>query len=191
MGNNDFNSSGDFYNTDTPDNGFSSSDGFFESDTPAAAGPADNTASSVPNFFEDPAQGAYEIPNRIPQGLDYLGFTELDEVKKESGRMKTAGILCLVSAGITCLLGVAFGQYGIFIDAAVVAVLGLLIMLRKSFVASVLLGVYAAINAVTSIMASGHLGGWLIILAAIYSIFASWTLRKAWKQYQETGSFTV
>lgn len=181
MGNNDFNSN-DFFNTDTPDDFNTKADDF---NTGA------DSAAPVPDFFTDPGQGNYAVPNPIPQDLDYLSFTQLDQVKKEAGRMKTAGILCLVSAGITCLLGVAFGQYGIFIDAAVVAVLGLLIMLRKSFVASVLLGVYAAINAVTSIMASGHLGGWLIILAAIYSIFASWTLRKAWKQYQETGSFTV
>lgn len=191
MENNDFNSSGDFYNTDTPDNGFSSSDGFFESDTPAAAGPADNTASSAPNFFEDPAQGAYEIPNRIPQGLDYLGFTELDEVKKESGRMKTAGILCFVSAGITALLGIFLGYYSIFLDVAILVILGFFIMKRKSFVASVLLCVYAGLNVIVSLMQDGSIGGVVVIIAAAYSIFASMKLRKAWKEYQQTGSFTV
>ena len=191
MGSSDINDNGDFFNTDTSDNGFSSSDSFFESDTPAAAGPAENTASSVPNFFEDPGQGAYEIPNRIPQGLDYLGFTELEEVKKEAGRMKTAGILCFVSAGVTALLGLFLGYYSIFLDVAILVILGFFIMKRKSFVASVLLCVYAAFNVIVSLMQDGSIGGVIVIIAAAYSIFASWKLRKAWKEYQQTGSFTV
>lgn len=177
MENNEFNSSSDFFSTDPQD----------------VVNTEENSAAPTPNFFEDPGQGNYTIPdpNPIPQNLDYLAFTQLEQVKKESGRMKTAGILCLVSAGITCLLGVVVGQYGIFLDAVIVAVLGLLIMIRKSFVASILLAVYAAINAIVSIMQSGRLGGWIIILAAVYSVFASWNLRKAWKEYQQTGSFTV
>jgi len=37
----------------------------------------------------------------------------------------------------------------------------------------------------------GSIGGVIVIIAAAYSIFASWKLRKAWKEYQQTGSFTV
>ena len=70
-------------------------------------------------------------------------------------------------------------------------ILGFFIMKRKSFVASVLLCVYAAFNVIVSLMQDGSIGGVIVIIAAAYSIFASWKLRKAWKEYQQTGSFTV
>ena len=44
---------------------------------------------------------------------------------------------------------------------------------------------------IPGIMYVGSIGGVIVIIAAVYSIFASMKLRKAWKEYQQTGSFTV
>ena len=74
----------------------------------------------------------------------------------------------------------------VLIDVAALIVLGLLIQLKLSFPASIVLLAYSVINTILSIV-MGRPGGWLVVLVSAYAVYFGNKLNKAYKEYQATG----
>ena len=65
--------------------------------------------------------------------------------------------------------------------------MGLIIQLRKSFVASIALLAYSIFNVIVILVTTQTFGGWLILAAGIYAIASTYKLNKAFKNYLATG----
>ena len=77
--------------------------------------------------------------------------------------------------------------YTSLIDAAIMLGLGLAIHLAQSRVCSILLCVYGVINTIFVFLSSGIFGGWLILVAAIYAIVATFQYQSVWNKYSKSG----
>ena len=115
-------------------------------------------------------------------------FIKLPHLKKENTTALSASILCYAVAALELLL-VFMGEYPgtVIIDVILVAALGLIIHLTKSFAASIVLLIYGIINVIYYIAVYGRLGGWLIFIVGIMAVIATGKINKSWKMYKENG----
>ena len=135
-----------------------------------------------------PVQGNYQPYGAAPQpkATSIKEFLKLSENKKMRRELNSCAIICYVCAGITLILGLFVLQnpYSL-IDVALLIGLGLGIHLARSRVCAVTLCAYAAVNMIITFIESGRFGGYLILIAGIYSIVYTFKLNKLWTQYQQ------
>ena len=117
-------------------------------------------------------------------------FSKLEAMKKVRKNITGAGIVCYVSAVLTLIMGMIGGNILVIVDVISLIVLGLFIHLKLSYPASIILLVFSVVNVVLSFL-SGAPGGWLLIVAGVYSIIACRKLDKAYKEYLATGMLPV
>ena len=70
------------------------------------------------------------------------------------------------------------------LDVIVILVLGLLIQLKQSRVCAVLLLAYSLFNTVVSIVTTGSVGGWLLIIAGAYAVKSTFALEKEYQAFR-------
>lgn len=126
-------------------------------------------------------------PYGYPQKLSKKEFLRHPNLKKCSGNLKASAIILYVCAVISLALGVFINNYAVIVDVVIIVGLGLGIQLAQSRVCAILICVYAVINVIYVSMSSGRAGGYLILIAAIDAIIATFQFQKAWKEYQKTG----
>ena len=114
-------------------------------------------------------------------------FMNLPAMEKQKKSALSSAYICYFCAVITLIVGVVGGDFPI--DAIILAVLGVIIHFKKSFIASVVLLAYSIFNFIVCIFLLGTVGGWLIIAAGVYAVMATNKINKAYKNYCNTGVF--
>lgn len=101
----------------------------------------------------------------------------------------TAAVLAYLSTAVTtaaALIGNLAEGITIFslIDAAILLTLGLLIHLKFSRVAAILLLLYGAFNCVFMSVVSGQLAGYFGVLAGVLAVIGAFGCAKDWRRYR-------
>ena len=133
------------------------------------------------------APDASDVPAPVaaPRASTREEFLQLPENAKMKKEIKSSAIIAYVCAGITLLLSVIVGgSYLSLIDVVILVALGLLIHLKQSKAAAVILLVYSVINVIVTLITAHRLGGYLIVIAGVYATIYAFKLDKAWKEYQ-------
>lgn len=126
-------------------------------------------------------------PYGFSQKLTKKEFLHHPNLKKIRSNINSSAIILYVAAVLTSVLGLVDGNYFILIDIALLVGLGLGIHLAQSRVCAIIACVYSAFNVIITVVTTGSVGGWLVLVAAIYAIIATFQFQKAWKEYQQTG----
>lgn len=102
--------------------------------------------------------------------------------------LRGAAIILYVCAGLTFIVnGIIQMNLCVVIDVILIAGCALGIQLAKSRICAILILIYSCINSIVTMVISGRPAGVLIILAAFYSVTATFNYHKLWKSYQDTG----
>ena len=139
------------------------------------------------NAPQYPYGNPYAAPNQVPQGMNKHDFYHSPLCKKYRGNIIASSVIIYICVGINLLLIAFLQNYTSLIDAAIMLGLGLAIHLAQSRVCSILLCVYGVINTIFVFLSSGKFGGWLILVAAIYAIVATFQYQSAWNKYSKSG----
>ena len=139
------------------------------------------------NAPQYPYGNPYAAPNQVPQGMNKHDFYHSPLCKKYRGNIIASSVIIYICVGINLLLIAFLQTYTSLIDAAIMLGLGLAIHLAQSRVCSILLCVYGVINTIFVFLSSGKFGGWLILVAAIYAIVATFQYQSAWNKYSKSG----
>ncbi len=156
---------------------------------------------------QQPAASQYGAPVQQPAAQEYppmqqpaapvqpalLSRAEFDQhplVKKCRGNILGSAIVMYICAAITLLATVLLANnlFGL-IDVAILAGLGLGVQLGRSRVCAVIACVYSVINMLITLITTHQVGGYLMVIAAIYAVLSTFQYAKAWKTYQLTGQF--
>ena len=131
-------------------------------------------------YMSQPAQ-----PRALTKS-EFLGLPENAQLKKT---IKSSAVILYVCAAITGLAGFLVLDSGalILLDVAIMAGLGLGIHLKQSKGCAIALLIYSVVSCVLTIISTGKVSGWLIIIAGIYAVSATFKLDKQWKQYRQQG----
>lgn len=109
-------------------------------------------------------------------------------MSKVSKNINASAIMMYIVAGITLLANVIYAGNALgLLDVFVVIGMGLGIQLAQSRACAVVAAVYSVINCIVTIIMTGVPGGWLIIVASIYAVIATFKFNEAWDNYQRTG----
>ena len=114
-------------------------------------------------------------------------FLKQPECKKCAGNITGSAITLYICAGLTLVLNVIAGNILALLDILLIVGLALGIHLAQSRVCAILVLAYAIYNTVYMIITTGKVGGYLIIIAAVYAVMATFQFQKAWKNYQQNG----
>lgn len=106
--------------------------------------------------------------------------------KKDKGNIRAAAILGYICAGATLLLGVLMQNYFIIIDVAIILGLSLGIHLAQSRVCAVLILIYSLINVIFSLLATGQISGWWLIIVGVCGIIGTFDFHKNYQNYLAT-----
>lgn len=137
----------------------------------------------------DPAKTHFPLPDpalsidrqNVSKSI-YCSNLASDKVRKG---IKSSAIICYICAALTGVMGVLlFESAFVLIDSIVLIVLGVLIQVKQSRAAAVILLAYSLINCISTLIANGSLGGWLIIIAGVYAVKCTFALDKEYKEYQ-------
>ena len=137
--------------------------------------------------FNNAQQNPYDAPNQVPQGMSKHDFYHSPLCKKYRGNIIASSVIIYICVGINLLLIAFLHTYTSLIDVAIMLGLGLAIHLAQSRVCSILLCVYGVINTIYVFLSSGTFGGWLILVAAIYAIVATFQYQSVWNKYSKSG----
>ena len=143
-----------------------------------------------PNFAQQPyPQGQPNFAQQpYPQKLSKREFLHHPNLKKCCSNIKGSAITLYVCAVITAILSIfVLGNIFAIVDVAIVVGLGLGIHLGQSRVCAIICLVYAAFTFIYMTIENGRASGYLILIAAIYAVIATFQFQKAWKEYQLTG----
>lgn len=137
----------------------------------------------------DPAKAHFPLPDptfsidrqNVPKSL-YFSNLASDKVRK---RIKFSAAACYVCAAITGLAALVLpDSYLMLIDSIVLIVLGVLIRVKQSRAAAVILLAYSLINSVFTFVETGTFGGWFVLAAGVLGVWATFALDKEYKQYR-------
>lgn len=109
-------------------------------------------------------------------------YTQYAE-KKDKGNIRAAAILGYICAGATLLLGVLMQNYFIVIDVAIILGLSLGIHIAKSRACAVAILVYSLINVIFSLLATGQISGWWLVIVGVVGIIGTFHFHKAYQSY--------
>ena len=145
---------------------------------PPAAGQAQPGTSGCP------APGMPDIPpiavdRSLPKGL-YCSTLASDRVRKD---IRNSAIACYVCAAVTGVVAM-LGSLTMLLDVIVILALGLLIHLKQSRACAVLLLAYSLVNTVISLLSTGSVGGWLLIIAGVYAVKSTFALEKEYQAFR-------
>lgn len=128
----------------------------------------------------NPTAPSAAMENRDISKSEFCRNHAPDKVRKN---IRACGILCYVSAVVTAVLA-ALVSPTMFLDAAIVLVLGLLIHLKQNRVCAVLLLIYGIFSCVVVFLSTGRFTGWLIILAGVFAVIYTFQLEKMYREFR-------
>lgn len=153
------------------------------SNCPTCGAPA---ALGQPGMQGQPYGGGmgYASPNMTKK--EFLNHPNL---KKTKSGISSAAILAYICGVITFAASFLLTDAGMFaiVDLIILVGLGLGIHLAQSRVCSIILLLYSIFSVVSGLIANGTPSGYLILIAAIDAVIATFRFQKAWKNYQSTG----
>lgn len=137
--------------------------------------------------WDNPAGNPYVTPRAQ---LTQKEFYRHGAMSKIRGNIIVCAVIAYISAATTFLVNVLFVQYffGI-VDVLLLLGLGLGIQLGKSRACAIVLLVYSVINMLFSLVTTGRLGGYLVVICGVYAVISTFQFQKAWKEYETTGSY--
>ena len=98
--------------------------------------------------------------------------------------IRSSAILCYVCAVLSVLYELsAMGTLYSLLDASIMVLMGVLIHTIQSRVAAVILLIYSVVNLIVAWVGTGSPGGWLIIVAGIAAVHATFSLNREYKDY--------
>lgn len=107
--------------------------------------------------------------------------------KRDRGNIRAAAILGYICAGATLLLGLLVQNYFVIIDVVLILGLSLGVHIAKSRACAVLLLIYAIINLVISLLATGRITGWWMIIVGICGIMGTFNFYKDYQKYLQSN----
>ena len=141
----------------------------------------DTQVAPAPEYYAVQTQAADEYPRARTKSE----FLKLPENQAYRSSIKSAGIVCYVSAGLTLLVGFLLDTFPYnLLDVMILVGLGLGIHLGKSRVCAILLCAYATLSALISISQNGKISGIIVIMAGVYAVVNTFKAESAWKNYQ-------
>lgn len=115
-------------------------------------------------------------------------FNHHPSIRKYNGNLIGACCILYFCAAITLIVNVLlYGNIFSFVDFSIILGLTLGIHLAKSRVCAIILTCYAGINMLYMIITMGMLGGWLIVVGAVYALIITFMYQNSWKRFQQTG----
>ena len=116
-------------------------------------------------------------------------FLRHPNLKKTKSGITSAAILAYICGVLTFGVSLLLTDTGMFalIDLVLLVGLGLGIQLGQSRACSIILLIYSAFSVISGLIASGSPSGYLVLIAAIDAVIATFRFQKAWKDYQNTG----
>ncbi|MDP4132924.1 MAG: zinc ribbon domain-containing protein [Bacillota bacterium] len=141
-------------------------------------------SDSRPDGYDSGTNGNSSAEPRLNR-QEFINLYVPESIKKSA---KNSAILGYICSGITVLLALYTNNYFIIFDALIIVGLCLGIQLSYSFVCSVVLLSYSVVNVIYFLVTTGKPGGWLIILAGIYSFNSLLKVHKMFKEYKLTGN---
>lgn len=142
--------------------------------------PSCGTVQKEDRPWGNPAAPAAAMENRDISKAEFCRNYAADKTRKN---IRGAAILCYICAVVTAVVAIMFAPL-MLIDATVVLVLGLLIHLKQSRVCSVILLVYGVISFVITLLSSGKITGWLIVLAGVFAVIYTFRLDKEYQAFR-------
>lgn len=115
---------------------------------------------------------------------EFLHHPNMDKCRKNINGSATTLYACAV---LSLVVGIIFSSFSVVIDVALIVGLGLGIHLAQSRVCAILICIYGAINTITITITNGRPGGYLIMIAAVCAVIATFQFQKAWDNYKKTG----
>lgn len=142
--------------------------------------PSCGTAQKADQPWGNPTAPAAAVENRDISKTEFCRNYAADKTRKN---IRGAAILCYICTVVTAVFGIMFNPF-MLIDAAVILVLGLLIHLKQSRVCSVLLLVYGVVSFLITLLSSGRMTGWLIVLAGVFAVIYTFRLDKEYQAFR-------
>lgn len=146
-------------------------------DTDNAAAPAAPAAPEAPVYAEASVQRP--APKNLKEFV--LQFCDV-KTRKE---IKAAWIILYVAAGIS--LAYALMMKIPPIDAVILALIATWMMLTYSPASAIVALVFAVGEFVLTLATTGTVGGWLVIIAAVFAVIYIFKANKHYKNYLATG----
>ncbi len=158
-----------------------------------AAAPESVPPQAAPPDSQKTAKNRAPDPATAPDGLSRRRF--LSAYSAGAKLCVTAAVLAYISAGVTAvasLVGNVAEGISTFslIDAAILLTLGLLVHLKFSRVAAVLMLLYGAFNCVYMTVVNGQFAGYFGLLAGILAVIGAFGCAKDWRNYRLRQSGT-
>ena len=111
--------------------------------------------------------------------------------KKALLDVRSGVTLCWICAVITLALGLYLGAYSALIDVALLGGLALWLQKSKSRVCAWVITALGAYNTISSIISTGMLSGWWVLLAGIAAVIGANKLHKEYQAFVQDGTIPV
>lgn len=110
--------------------------------------------------------------------------------KKDKGNIQAAVICAFIIVAVNLLLGIIAKNYFVLIDVLLIGGLALGIQIGKSRVCAVLLLAYSVISLLFTLILTGRVTGWWVVLVGICAVRGTFTLHKDYKEYLQSDNQT-
>lgn len=135
----------------------------------------------------NPQPYAQGQPYGFSQKLTKKEFLRHPNLKKTRSNVIASAVILYICAAFTAAMGYVGGNLFTLLDVILLLGLGLGIQLAQSRVCAIVVCIYAVYNVIVAVITTGTFGGWLILIAAIDAVTATFQFRKVWNEYQQTG----
>ncbi len=123
------------------------------------------------------------VETAVPKLLTMKEYLKLPENKKLKSNITSSAVICYICSALTLIVSILGNPFGI-LDVAIVLACGILIQTIYSRAAAIVVLVYSIISTVIALIATGRLGGWLLVLAGIYAVIYTFKLRTEYNNYK-------
>ena len=153
---------------------------------PEAAQIAQMQEAPRPNaapMFAEPSSPVQPNLSTAPANLkDFVQYFAADKTKKS---MRNNGYFLYGLAALNLVFALIVGNLPL--DALILAALGYWYQKTYSHKCSIVFLVYSILSIIVTFLATGSIGGWLILIVAILMFSGTMKAQKALEEYQKTG----
>ena len=114
-------------------------------------------------------------------------FLKHPNMKQTASSMSAVAIALYICAGLSLVVGILCGNYGVILDVMLMVGFALGVHLGQSRVCAILVLIYSIANVIITIVVTGRRGGTWIVIASIGAVIATFRFHKAWNTYKQTG----
>lgn len=148
--------------------------------------PIPDLVMSCPNCGA-PAGSSQQSCQQGGQILSKKEFLKLPNMKSCKSNLTGSAVILYICGALSLTVGMLGGNPFVIVDVLIIIGMGLGIQLGQSRACAIIVCVYAAFNTIVMLLNTGRISGYLILIAAIYAIMATFRFQKVWKDYQTTG----